>query len=407
NAPSFVLPPEQVKTPRSSIKPVETSILAANQNTKFPKPKGHGNNRNRKACFVCKSLTNLIKDCDYYEKKMAQTPAKNNAQRGTLAGPITTAVPKPHVTRPGPAKTVVTKDHSPPRRHINRSPSPKASTFPPKVTAAKAPMVNAVQGKWEWKPKCPILDHDSQHLSASMTLKSSAQTKMHDDKTKREAKGKSPIESSTGYRNLYAEFEDFFDNNINEVNAAGTSVPAIGQISNNNTNTFSAASPSNTVEDVGVEADFTNWTHSGGGTDYEEVFAPVARIEAIRLFLAYASFMGFMLYQMDVKSAFMYGTIKEEVYVCQPLGFEDPDYPDKVYKVRGKIDQTLFIKKKKGDILLVQVYVDDIIFGSTNKDLCKAFEKLMKDKFQMSSMGEHTIFMDLRVKQKRDGIFIS
>nr|GEY18479.1 hypothetical protein [Tanacetum cinerariifolium] len=69
------------------------------------------------------------------------------------------------------------------------------------------------------------------------------------------------------------------------------------------------------------------------GIDYEEVFALVARIEAIRLFLAYASFMGFMLYQMDVKSDFMYGTIKEEVYVCQPPGFEDPDYPDKFYKV--------------------------------------------------------------------------
>nr|GEY29322.1 uncharacterized mitochondrial protein AtMg00810-like [Tanacetum cinerariifolium] len=108
------------------------------------------------------------------------------------------------------------------------------------------------------------------------------------------------------------------------------------------------------------------------------------------------------------------GTIEEEVYVCQPPRFVDPDYPDKVYKVvkalyglhqalkawfetlanyllenafqRGKIDQTLFIKKQKGDILLVHVYVDDIIFGSTNKELCKAFETLMKDKFQMSSM---------------------
>nr|GEX87068.1 hypothetical protein [Tanacetum cinerariifolium] len=69
------------------------------------------------------------------------------------------------------------------------------------------------------------------------------------------------------------------------------------------------------------------------GIDYEEVFAPVARIESIRLFLAYASFMGFMVYQMDVKSAFLYGTIEEEVYVCQPPGFEDPDHPDKVYKV--------------------------------------------------------------------------
>nr|GEW77204.1 putative ribonuclease H-like domain-containing protein [Tanacetum cinerariifolium] len=111
------------------------------------------------------------------------------------------------------------------------------------------------------------------------------------------------------------------------------------------------------------------------GINYEEVFAPVARIEAIRLFLAYASFMGFMVYQMDVKSAFLYGTIKEEVYVCQPPGFEDPDHPDNVYIVikalyglhqiprawyetlanyllengfqRGKIDQTLFIKRQK------------------------------------------------------------
>nr|GEV87099.1 putative ribonuclease H-like domain-containing protein [Tanacetum cinerariifolium] len=137
--------------------------------------------------------------------------------------------------------------------------------------------------------------------------------------------------------------------------------------------------------------------------DYEEVFALVARIEAIRLFLAYASFIGFMVYQMDVKSAFLYETIEEEVYVYQPLGFEDPDNPDK----RGKIDQTLFIKRHKGDILLVQIYVDDIIFGSTNKDLCKAFEKLIKDKFQMSSMGELTFLLGLQVKQKKYRIFIS
>ncbi|GJY32556.1 putative ribonuclease H-like domain-containing protein [Tanacetum coccineum] len=157
--------------------------------------------------------------------------------------------------------------------------------------------------------------------------------------------------------------------------------------------------------------------------------------KAIRLLLAYASFMGFLVYQMDVKRAFLYGTIKEEVYVTQPPGFKDPDHPDKVYKVvkalyglhqaprawyetlanyllsngfkRGKIDQTLFIKKQKGDILLVQVYVDDIIFGSTNKELCTRFEKLMKDKFQMSSMGELTFFLGLQVQQKEDGIFIS
>ncbi|GJT43217.1 putative ribonuclease H-like domain-containing protein [Tanacetum coccineum] len=171
------------------------------------------------------------------------------------------------------------------------------------------------------------------------------------------------------------------------------------------------------------------------GIDYDEVFAPVARIEAIRIFLAYASYMGFTVYQMDVKSAFLYGQIEEEVYVCQPPGFEDPDHPDKVYKVvkalyglhqaprawydtlatyllsngfqRGQIDQTLFIKSQKGHILLVQIYVDDIIFGSTKKELCDEFEKLMKDKFQMSSMGELTFFLGLQVQQKKNGIFIS
>ncbi|GKC52164.1 putative ribonuclease H-like domain-containing protein, partial [Tanacetum coccineum] len=133
------------------------------------------------------------------------------------------------------------------------------------------------------------------------------------------------------------------------------------------------------------------------GIDYDEVFAPVARIEVIRLFLAYASFKDFVVYQMDVKSAFLYGKIEKEVYVYQPSGFEDPEFLDRVYKVekalyglhqaprvwyetlstyllengfqKGTIDKTLFIKKVKSDILLVQVYVDDIIFGSTKKEL--------------------------------------
>ncbi|GKA58719.1 putative ribonuclease H-like domain-containing protein [Tanacetum coccineum] len=171
------------------------------------------------------------------------------------------------------------------------------------------------------------------------------------------------------------------------------------------------------------------------GIDYDEVFAPVTRIKAIRLFLAYASFKDFVVYQMDVKSTFIYGKIKEENYVCQPPGFEDPDFPDRVYKVekalyglhqalrawyktlstylldnrfqRGQIDKTLFIKKVKGDIILVQVYVDDIIFRSTKKVLCTEFEKLMHKKFQMSSMGELTFFLGLQVTQKYDGIFIS
>ncbi|GJV90005.1 putative ribonuclease H-like domain-containing protein [Tanacetum coccineum] len=140
------------------------------------------------------------------------------------------------------------------------------------------------------------------------------------------------------------------------------------------------------------------------GIDYDEVFAPVARIEAIRLFLACASFMGFIVYQIGVKSAFLYGTIDEEVYVSQPPVFVDPGHPKKVYKHgyrRGTIDKTLFIKKDKKDIMLVQVYVDDIIFGSTRKSWCDEFEELMKGRFQMSSMGELQI-LSLDSRQAKD-----
>ncbi|GJZ68966.1 putative ribonuclease H-like domain-containing protein, partial [Tanacetum coccineum] len=168
------------------------------------------------------------------------------------------------------------------------------------------------------------------------------------------------------------------------------------------------------------------------GIDYDKVFDPVARIEEIMLFLAYASFMRFIVYQMDVKSAFLYGTIKKEVYVCQPLGFEDPKFLDKVERAlyglhqaprawyetlstyllengfrRGIINKTLFIKKDKGDILLVQVYIDDIIFGFTKKSLCTKFESLMHNKFHTSSMGVLTFFLGLQVMQRDDGIFFS
>src|ERR1044071_9526117 len=152
------------------------------------------------------------------------------------------------------------------------------------------------------------------------------------------------------------------------------------------------------------------------------------------MFLAYASYKRFKVYQMDVKSAFLYGVVKEEVYVAQPPGFEDPLHREKVYKLnkalyglhqaprewyqmlsnylisngfkRGLVDCTLFTKEKGGDCLLVQVYVDDIIFGSTNDEICREFEKLMQDKFEMSSMGEMQFFHGLQVEQQESVIFI-
>ncbi|GJU57318.1 putative ribonuclease H-like domain-containing protein [Tanacetum coccineum] len=152
------------------------------------------------------------------------------------------------------------------------------------------------------------------------------------------------------------------------------------------------------------------------GIDYDEVFAPVARIEAIRLFLAYASFKDFIVYQMDVKSVFLYGKIEEEIYVEKALyGLHQAPrawyghcqlFVDMVFK--GSMIKTFVSSKRhKDDILLVQVYVDDIIFRSTKKQMSNEFETLMHDKFQMSSMGELSFFLGLQVKQKSDGIFIS
>ena len=170
------------------------------------------------------------------------------------------------------------------------------------------------------------------------------------------------------------------------------------------------------------------------GIDYNEVYAPVARLEAIRIFLSYASNQNFKVYQLDVKSAFLYGKIQEKVYVSQPPGFEDPVHPEKAYLLdkalyglhqaprawyetlsthllnngfrRGVIDCTLFIKESGDDILMVQVYVDDIIFGSNNEKLVKEFEEVMKTKFEMSQMGELTYFLGLQVDQMSTGTFL-
>nr|GEV43282.1 hypothetical protein [Tanacetum cinerariifolium] len=616
SAPSFVQSSKQVKTPRHSAQPVEAYTLDATLKPISPKSNSSSKRKNRKTCFVCRSVDHLIKDCDFYAKKKAQHIPRNYAHRVSITAvrPVCAAMPKIMVTRPRHAHSTDTKSKSPIRRHITRSPSPKTSTSPPRVTTAQASVVSAAKGnpkggkisgkgkiktgkqhraycktktvssvdqplfrlhmdlfgptfvkslnkksyclvitddysRFTWvfflatrDETSPILKTFINVLENQLSLKvkvirsdNGTEFKNSDlnqfftagnqsnssagfqDKFDAEKAGEEvtqqyllfPVWSSGSLnpRNkdedvAFDEFEDCSENSSNEVNAAGSTFPTIGQNYSNNTNPFSAAGPSNTTasltygksslkdvsqllenpdmlemeditytdhENVGAEADFNNLetsitvspilttrTHKdhpvsqvigdlssttqtrsmtrvikdqGGvsqifnddfytcmfacflsqeepkrvyrnkkdergivvrnkarlvaqghtqeeGINYEEVFAPVARIEAIRLFLAYASFMGFM----------------------------DPDHPDKVYKVvkalyglhqaprawyetlanyllengfhKGKIDQTLFIKKQKGDILLVQIYVDDIIFG-------------------------------LQVKQKKDGIFIS
>nr|GEV99570.1 hypothetical protein [Tanacetum cinerariifolium] len=506
--------------------------------------------------------------------KMAQTPPRNHAPRGhhkhyarmplpnpqrlvvpttvltqsklvpiTAIRPVSTVVPKINVTRPRHDKPIVTKPYSPPRRHINRSPSPKASNFPPKVTAVKAPMVNAakgVQGKWEWKPKCPILDHVSCNTNASMTHKrfdyndalgrskhmtgnmsyfsdfeelnggvafggnpkggkifgkgkirtgkldfdddyfvkelkfnlfsvsqmcdkknsvlftdtkclvlspefklpdenqvllrvprknnmynvdlknivpsrdltclfakntdgdaafdekepesegrkpesevnvspsSSAQSKKHDDKTKREAKGKTLIRiipsnaavSLTHGKSSYVDSSQLLDD---------PNMPELEDITYSD-DEDDVATQTRSMTSVAKDQD--GFSQINNDDFYTCMFA---------CFLS----------QEEPKR--VHQALKEPSWI---EAMQDELLQFKMQK-RGKIDQTLFIKRKQGDILLVQIYVDDIIFGYTNKDLCKAFDKLMKDKFQMSSMGELTFFLGLQVKQKKDGIFIS
>jgi hypothetical protein len=170
------------------------------------------------------------------------------------------------------------------------------------------------------------------------------------------------------------------------------------------------------------------------GIDYEETFAPVARLEAIRILLAFAASKGFKLFQMDVKSAFLNGYIEEEVYVRQPPGFESSKFPNHVFKLQkalyglkqaprawyerlksfllskgfkmGSVDKTLFLLKHGSDTLLVQIYVDDIIFGGSSHALVSRFSDLMSREFEMSMMGELNFFLGLQIKQTQEGTFV-
>nr|GEX28891.1 uncharacterized mitochondrial protein AtMg00810-like [Tanacetum cinerariifolium] len=204
----------------------------------------------------------------------------------------------------------------------------------------------------------------------NVSQSSSAQSRKQDDKTKKEAKGKSHVESFTGYKDLSTEFKDCSDNSINDVNAVGFIVPTVGKNSLNNTNTFSVVGPSNAVASpTHGKSSFIDASQLSNDPDMPEL--------------------------------------------------EDITYSDDENNVGAEADfknlETSIIVshipttrvQKDHHVHKLLIYVDDIIFGATNKELCKSFEKLMKDKFQMSSMGELTFFLGLQVKQKKDGIFIS
>jgi hypothetical protein len=171
------------------------------------------------------------------------------------------------------------------------------------------------------------------------------------------------------------------------------------------------------------------------GVDFDETFAPVARLESIRILHSVVCHLDFKLYQMDVKSAFLNGVLQEEVYVEQPKGFQDPHHPYHVYKLkkalyglkqaprawyerlttyllskgfaRGQADRTLFIRNQGTHKLIAQIYVDDIIFGATLDSLAHEFSEEMKQEFEMSMIGELNYFLGLKVKQTAEGIFIS
>ncbi|GKB77181.1 retrovirus-related pol polyprotein from transposon TNT 1-94 [Tanacetum coccineum] len=168
---------------------------------------------------------------------------------------------------------------------------------------------------------------------------------------------------------------------------------------------------------------------------YDETYAPVARLKSIRILLAYTCALDFKLFQMDVKSAFLNGFIHEEVYVAQPPGFINFEKPEHVYKLKkalyglkqapkawydrlkaflikheykmGMVDNILFTKKKSSNLIIVQIYVDDIIFGSTCQDMCDEFSKIMHDEFKMSMMGELNFFLGQQIKQMKYGVFFN
>ncbi|GJW34282.1 putative ribonuclease H-like domain-containing protein [Tanacetum coccineum] len=453
----------------------------------------------KKACFVCGSHNHLIKYCDFHEKRMPKEsvlrkgtghkeviPVWNNTQRinhqnkfvpivvltrsrripvSTTKQNVNNATPKNRVNVSKSKINTFPKSRSPIRRPFYKSTVLNTRVSKEKVnivrvngvntagkTAVSIVKVNGVTAVKAlaccvWRPKNTDLNNGSKDNSGSWISKRRNPQQalkykgMFNSGCSRHMTGNKAL--LTNYQDINGGFVAFGGSTrggkitvwVQRLISTTWNLPLFGKKAIGTKWVYR-----NNKDERGIVVRNKARLVAQGykqeeGINYDEVFAPVARVEAIRIFLAFASFMNFLVYRMDVKSVFLYGTIEEEVYVCQPPGFVDPEFPEKIYKVekalyglhqaprawyetlstylldngfyRGQIDKTLFIKRLNCDILLVRVYVDDIIFGSTKKSLCDEFELIMHNRFQMSSMGELTFFLGLQVKQKEDGIFIS
>ncbi|GJS69745.1 ribonuclease H-like domain-containing protein [Tanacetum coccineum] len=378
----FVKPKQQEKTARKTVKQVEKH----RQNTHSPR----GNQRNwnnmmsqklgsnfemfNKACYVCGSFDHLQVDCNYHQKQFQNQRMfsravlmKSGLVSVNTARQVNTAHSKTTVNAARPMSYLSKIAHSTVKRPIHKNTAFKNSNINQRVNTARDTKFNTARPKAVVNVGNPQMDLQDQGVIDSGCSR-----------------------HMTGNMSYLTDYEE-----IDGGYVAFGGNPKGGKITGKCTiKTDPAVNRVKTMVVCCLQ-------------EAQKVVSAIPTSDNQLLLLFLSRLLPSMNHRS--KTAFLYGKIEEEVYVCQPPGFEDPDFPDRVYKVEKALYGLHQALKTwhKGDILLVQVYVDDIIFGSTKKELCIAFEKLMHEKFQMSSMGELTFFLGLQVQQKKDGIFIS
>ncbi|GKC60826.1 putative ribonuclease H-like domain-containing protein, partial [Tanacetum coccineum] len=375
---NFVKSTEQVKSPR------KTSVDKNRQN--IPCPRGNKRNWNQqmsqklgnnfemfnKACHVCGSFDHLKNDCNNWSLNTAR--------------PVNTVQPRTTVNNAGPMKNVINNAYSTAKRPFNKITATNNSNFTKKVNTVKGTKVNtarpkavlsAVKGNkrnaikastlvlllasWKepnpyladyeelmedllpWKEVRPYWPFDNDALTNSMSYKPVVAGNQSNGNTSTKACADAvygcaddpnipDLEEIGRFISLVPTTRIHKDHPLNPVIRDLQSATQTRQMTKNLEEYGNKKDERGIVIKNKARLVAQGYTQEEG-IDYDEFFASVARIKAIRLFLAYASFKDFVVYQMDVNSAFLYGKIEEEVYVCQPPGFEDPDFPDKVYKV--------------------------------------------------------------------------